>query len=104
MAANKQKEEKPPSTTRRMIWMLVGVGVVLGLLVGFQMFKAHMMKSWAAKNAAPPMTVSAMKAEFQEWQPQIDGVGSLRAVRGVEVTAEIDGMVRSLHFKSGERV
>jgi len=40
----------------------------------------------------------------QEWQPQIAAVGSLRAVRGVDVTTEIAGMVRSLHFRSGDEV
>jgi membrane fusion protein (multidrug efflux system) len=45
-----------------------------------------------------------MKAEFQPWQPQVNAVGSLRAVRGVDVSSEISGLVRTIHFKSGEEV
>jgi membrane fusion protein (multidrug efflux system) len=34
----------------------------------------------------------------------VSAVGSLRAVRGVDVTTEVTGLVRSLHFKSGDQV
>jgi len=88
---------------RRMIIMIAAVGVVLGGLFGYQVFKANMMKKYMSFRM-PPVAVTAMKAEFQPWQPQAKAVGSLRAVRGVEVTSEIAGLVRSLHFKSGEEV
>jgi membrane fusion protein (multidrug efflux system) len=45
-----------------------------------------------------------MKVEYQQWQPQLSAVGTLRAVRGVDVTTEIAGLVRSLEFKSGDEV
>ncbi|MBN9461409.1 MAG: efflux RND transporter periplasmic adaptor subunit [Burkholderiales bacterium] len=90
--------------TRRMIIMLVVVAVVAGAIVGFNAFKARMIRQFMASNAAPPATVTTLTAEVQEWQPQIAAVGSLRAVRGVDVTTEIAGMVRSLHFRSGDEV
>lgn len=95
-------KEKKPSMTRRMILMLVVVAVVAGAIVGFNAFKARMIRQFMASNAAPPATVTTLVAELQEWQPQIAAVGSLRAVRGVDVTTEIPGMVRSVHFKSGD--
>ncbi len=88
---------------RKMVIMIVVVGVLLGGLFGFKAFKASMMKKYMSFKM-PPVTVSAMKAEFQPWQPQVKAVGSLRAVRGVDVTSEISGLVRSLHFESGEEV
>jgi membrane fusion protein (multidrug efflux system) len=45
-----------------------------------------------------------MKAEYQVWQPQLNAVGTLRAVRGVDVTTEVAGLVRSINFKSGDEV
>jgi len=87
---------------KRMMIMLVCVGVLLVLLVGFNMFKAQMMKKFMAGNAAPPATVSTIKASYQVWQPQLVAVGSLRAVRGVDVTTEIAGLVREIRFKSGD--
>jgi membrane fusion protein (multidrug efflux system) len=56
------------------------------------------------KGGLPPATVSAMKAEYQVWQPQLNAVGTLRAVRGVDVTTEVAGLVRSINFKSGDEV
>lgn len=86
---------------KRMLIMLALAGVVFGGIFGFQAFKAHMIKRFMAANKAPPVTVSAMKAEFQTWQPQLSAVGSVRAVRGVDVTTEIAGLVRQQYFKSG---
>jgi membrane fusion protein, multidrug efflux system len=86
---------------KRMLIMLALVAVVFGGIFGFQAFKAHMIKRFMASNKAPPVTVSAMKAEYLSWQPQLSAVGSVRAVRGVDVTTEIAGLVRKQYFKSG---
>ncbi|MEM5438255.1 efflux RND transporter periplasmic adaptor subunit [Paraburkholderia diazotrophica] len=90
--------------TRRMIIMLICVGVLLGALVGFNLFRAHMIKKFMASNAAPPATVTAAVAGYQTWQPQLAAVGSLRAVRGVDVTTEVAGLVREIAFSSGQEV
>jgi membrane fusion protein (multidrug efflux system) len=89
--------------TKRMIIMLVAVGVVLGGVFGFKLFQGRMMKKYMS-GQMPPATVTAIKAGYQAWQPALRAVGSLRAVRGVDVTSEIAGLVRSLHFKSGDQV
>jgi membrane fusion protein (multidrug efflux system) len=52
----------------------------------------------------PPVTVSTIHATNEAWQPQFKAVGSLRAVRGVDLASEISGLVRSVHFKSGDEV
>lgn len=90
--------------TKRMIIMLASLGVLFGGIFGFQAFKAHMIKKYMSANRAPLITVTTMKAEELPWQPQLDSVGSLRAVKGVDVTTEIAGLVRSVRFKSGEDV
>jgi len=88
---------------KRMIIMLLVVGVLFGGVLGYKLFQGRMMKKYASIQL-PPATVTASKAEYQPWQPQLRAVGSLRAVRGVDVTCEISGLVRSLHFKSGDEV
>jgi membrane fusion protein, multidrug efflux system len=87
---------------RRMVIMLAVVGLLFGGIFGYHAFKAHMLKKYLAGTQMPPVTVTAIKAELHEWQPQLKAVGSLRAVRGVDVTSEISGLVRTLHFKSGD--
>ncbi len=88
---------------KRMIIMLIIVGVLFGGIFGFKVVQARMMKKYM-KFQMPPATVTAIKAEMLPWQPQLKAVGSLRAVRGVDVTSEIAGLVREIDFKSGETV
>src|ERR1700720_4128110 len=89
---------------KRMTIMLIAVGLLIGGLVGFNLFKGYMMQKYMGKGPQPPATVSAMKAEYQVWHPQLNAVGTLRAVRGVDVTTEVAGLVRSINFKSGDEV
>jgi membrane fusion protein (multidrug efflux system) len=89
---------------KRMAIMLVAVAILLGGLVGFNWFKGYMMQKYMASAPIPPATVSTMNADYQQWQPQLSAVGTLRAVRGVDVTTEVAGLVRSIEFKSGEEV
>lgn len=93
-------ERKP--MTKRMVIMLICVGLLLAALVGFNQFRTHMFARFMAGNAAPPATVSAVVASYQSWQPQLAAVGSLRAVRGVDVTTEVAGLVREVAFSSGQ--
>jgi membrane fusion protein (multidrug efflux system) len=87
---------------KRMILMLLIVGLLFGAIFGFQAFKAKKIKEFMAGMKPPPAKVTAMKAELQDWQPQLDAVGGLRAVHGVDVTSEIEGLVREIRFTSGD--
>lgn len=99
-----QSETRKPSTTKRMIIMLVIVGVIFGGIFGYQAFMARMIKKYMASMGTPPVTVSTMPAAYQTWQPKLTSVGTLRAKRGVDVTSEMAGQVRSLHMISGAEV
>jgi membrane fusion protein (multidrug efflux system) len=95
---------KKPSMTKRMVIMLVLVGLVVGALVGFNWFKGTMIRKYMAQSGVPPATVSTTQAQFQDWKDAMAAVGSLRAVRGVDLSTEIAGLVRSVNFKSGDEV
>ena len=90
--------------TRRMVIMLVAVAIVLGGIFGFQAFKAAMIKKFMASMASPPQTVSTIKAGYSEWQSKIEAVGSLRAVKGADLSLEVSGVVDSISFTSGDDV
>jgi membrane fusion protein, multidrug efflux system len=90
--------------TKRMVIMLAAVAVVFGLIFGFQVFKGMMIKKFIAAASNPPQTVSTAKAAYSEWQPKIDAVGSLRAVRGADLSLELSGVVESISFNSGDDV
>jgi len=87
---------------RRLIIVVLAAGVLLAALVGFNTWKANFVAKLRLKNSAPPQTVTAATAESSDWQPEVSAVGSLRAVRGVDVTTEVTGLVRALRFKSGD--
>ena len=90
--------------TKRMVIMLIAVAIVFGGIFGFQVFKAAMIKKFMSSMQAPPQTVSATKAELSPWQPKIEAVGSLRAVRGSDLSLEVSGVVDSISFNSGDDV
>jgi membrane fusion protein, multidrug efflux system len=89
---------------KRMIIMLIAVGVVFGLIFWFQAFMAGFVKKIITANSNPPQTVSATKAAVDQWQPQIEAVGSLRAVKGADLSLEVSGVVDSISFNSGDDV
>jgi membrane fusion protein, multidrug efflux system len=90
--------------TKRMIIMLIAVGLVFGGVFGFLNFRAAMIKKFMSATPQPPQTVSTVMAATQEWQPQIEAVGSLRAVNGADLAFEVPGIVKELHFNSGDDV
>jgi len=92
------------SLRRRLIIVVIAAGLLLAAIVAFNTWKANFVAELRKKNAAPPQTVSAASVKFTDWQPEVGAVGSMRAVRGVDVTTEVTGLVRSLHFKSGDEV
>jgi membrane fusion protein (multidrug efflux system) len=86
---------------KRMIWMLIGVFVLMGLIIGFNLFKTIMIKKYLAGAGSPPATVTTMVVSDDEWQPQLMASGSLRAYRGVELSTEVNGIIKSVFVKSG---
>jgi membrane fusion protein, multidrug efflux system len=92
-------------TVKRMIIMLVIVGVVLGAIFVFEgIVVPKIMKGVIASQANPPQTVSDTVAQAQDWQPQLSAIGSLRAVRGADLSAQVGGIVSAIHFDSGADV
>jgi membrane fusion protein, multidrug efflux system len=84
--------------------MLIAVAVVFGGIFGFQAFKAAMIKKFMSAMSSPPQTVSTTKAQFSDWQPKIEAVGSLRAVKGADLSLEVAGVAESIPFNSGDDV
>jgi len=52
----------------------------------------------------PPVTVTAARAEAEIWRTELNAIGNLVAVHGVQVTTEVAGMVETIGFESGAEV
>ncbi|WP_224771044.1 efflux RND transporter periplasmic adaptor subunit [Pseudomonas sp. FEN] len=86
--------------------MLIMLGVVLVIVAISAGVKFSQISKLIAqsKQPLPPAVVTVMRAEFADWQPNVSAVGSIKAVRGVDVTTEVGGIVRTLGFKPGQQV
>lgn len=86
---------------KRMILMLVVVALVLGGIFGYKIFSGIMFKKYMASMGAPTQTVSSTKAMPMDWQPHLDAVGTVHAINGADLSAEIAGIVETIDFESG---
>jgi len=89
---------------RRMIIMLCGVFLLLGLIFAFNQSKTILIKYFISGMGLPPATVSTMAIGTSEWQPKLSSVGNIRAFRGVELSTELAGLVAAVPIKSGQDV
>ena len=89
---------------KRMIIVLACAGVLFGGIFGYKAYYSYMVHKAMQSSHAPPVTVSTTTARMETWQPELQAVGSVRALQGVDVTTEIAGLVRTIYFKSGDDV
>ncbi|WP_248918852.1 efflux RND transporter periplasmic adaptor subunit [Pseudomonas entomophila] len=88
---------------RRMLIMLAVVLLIVLILGGFKAFSIYkQVQMFSAPK--PPISVAAAQAELRQWQERLPAVGSLKAYQGVELSLEVAGTVKSLHFESGQQV
>jgi membrane fusion protein, multidrug efflux system len=87
-------------------WLVLGAVVAALILVigGVKGYGTYKMIQGFAAQGTPKFTVSTAKAQFEDWLPQMSAVGSLRAERGADLSAEVDGTVDTIQFHSGDYV
>jgi len=56
------------------------------------------------KAVIPPEAVSTVQAKEETWQRTLTSVGSVTAVQGVTVSAELDGKIVAIAFEAGSKV
>jgi membrane fusion protein, multidrug efflux system len=87
-----------------LVIMVLLVAVVLGGIFGWQAFIGSFTKKFMAAAATAPQTVSTVAAVRSAWQQQIQAIGTLRAVRGADLSAQASGVVDEIEFESGNEV
>ncbi|MBH3373027.1 efflux RND transporter periplasmic adaptor subunit [Pseudomonas juntendi] len=88
---------------RRMLIMLAVVLLIVLALGGYKAFSIYQqIQMFTAPK--PPITVAAALAEQRQWQQRLPAVGSLKALQGVELSLEVEGIVKALYFDSGQTV
>ncbi len=87
---------------RRRLWLWIPVVGLSSLLVFAAIFAfpifAYMKKGFPQQ---PPVTVATIAAHYENWFPQIRVVGTLKPVRGADLSVEVPGIVDQVNFDSG---
>lgn len=95
---------QPRAMIKPLLILLIAVTVLIGGIFAWQMFIGKMTKKFMGAAAMAPQTVSTIIAASTRWQSQTQALGTLRAVRGADLSAQTAGMVDTLHIDSGAEV
>lgn len=95
MEADKKTRRK---TIRRAIY---AVAALLLVLVGIKALQIVTMISAGKKMVPPPETVTSAVVKEEDWAPTLSSVGSVSAVQGALVSAELGGTVSEIKFENG---
>ncbi|HYR52103.1 MAG TPA: efflux RND transporter periplasmic adaptor subunit [Candidatus Dormibacteraeota bacterium] len=90
--------------SKRMIIML---GAIALFIVAVGSFKFLQIKAAIAQGASwqpPPEAVTTIVTSQDKWPATLSVIGTVAAVQGVTVSADLPGIVESISFDSGKRV
>ncbi|MBZ9740927.1 MULTISPECIES: efflux RND transporter periplasmic adaptor subunit [unclassified Mesorhizobium] len=86
------------------IVVLAVLVVVVGGIVGFNFLRDNGIKQYFATMKPPAATVSTTIAKPSNWTPGVEAIGTVRAVRGVDLTVETAGIVKEIPFHANQKV
>src|SRR5947207_8227544 len=89
---------------KRMILTLIGVAVFIAVIA---VVKIRQVQAGIAQHAAfrpPPEAVTTVRATEERWPSTVASIGTVEAVHGVTVAADLPGLVSRIEFDSGKRV
>lgn len=84
--------------------MLLLVVVIFGSVIGFNLFKQKMMGQYFANQPIPSFPVTVEQVTPTDWTPRIAAIGFIEPIQGINVSNEAAGVVRVIHFESGQKV
>jgi membrane fusion protein (multidrug efflux system) len=82
--------------------MSVAVGGLIALIIVIVGIKGLQIgKMMSTPNVMPPTTVSSATVKEEDWAPTLSAVGSLSAVQGAIIAAELGGVISEIRFENG---
>ncbi len=89
---------------KRILYAVLGVIIIIAVLAGIKTLQIRTMIDNGKKFVPPPETITTSVAASESWETALGSVGTLTAVQGVNVTAEIGGKVMKIGFEPGATV
>ena len=84
--------------------VLLVLAVVCGGIVGFNFLRDNGIKQYFATMKPPAATVSTTIVKPSSWTPGVEAIGTVSAVRGVDLTVETAGIVKEILFHANQKV
>ena len=89
---------------KRLILAIIFLVIVVGGLVGFNLFREKAIKDFFANMKQPAQTVSTITVAPSSWTPGIEAIGTANAKNGVDLTVQLNGIVQTINFKANQDV
>ena len=89
---------------KRILIAVLGLVLVIGALAAVKAMQIRAMIEQGKKAVLPPETVTTAVARAESWETSLSAVGSLTAVQGVTVAAELPAKVVEIAFEPGAKV
>ena len=86
----------------RFVIVLAAVVAVLCLLGFLKYRQIQAAIAFGATMTPPPVAVTTQVVRATTWQPTVRAIGTLEAVQGVTVSADLPGVVKEILFESGK--
>lgn len=89
---------------KRILFTIAGLALLVGIIGGIKFLQIRRMIDQSSKFTPPPEVVTTVQVRPDSWETVLVAVGSLAAVQGVTVAAELPGRVMRIAFEPGGRV
>ncbi len=89
---------------KRILFAILGILIVVAALAAVKTLQIQAMIEHGKKAVPPPETVTTAVARAESWETSLSAVGSLAAVQGVTVAAELPAKVVEIAFEPGKKV
>ena len=89
---------------KRILIAVLGLVLVIAALAAVKAMQIRAMIEQGKKAVLPPETVTTAVARAESWETSLSAVGSLTAVQGVTVAAELPAKVVEIAFEPGAKV
>ncbi len=89
---------------KTIIFTIIGLLTIIGILGGIKGLQINRMIAQGSQSVPPPETVTTAVVQTDFWESRLAAVGSLVAVQGVMVTAELTGKIVRIAFDPGTKV
>lgn len=89
---------------KRIFLTLALLLLLTGILAGIKVLQIRRMMGQGALYTPPPVKVTATSVQKATWETLLSAVGSLEAVQGVTVAADLAGKITRVAFQSGDMV